>query len=242
MNEINIHPAASGAGYSALLQSVADVLRKARGQVARAVGHIQLQAYRQIGRYIVEYEQQGRERTAYGEEILGRLSKDLTLRFGRGFNRNTLQYMRRSYIAYPNCTTLSCKLSWIHYIEILKAEEPFEISFYEKQCERENWSVRELKRQMKSMLFHRIALNKDKEQVLALAAEGMKAQRPEDILRDPYVLEFVGLPEVPPGGIANRNCSHGRSRLSLGSAVPGGQARKGKAFLVLAYPMWMEYR
>ncbi len=101
------------------------------------------------------------------------------------------------YIAFPNCTTLSCKLSWSHYIEILKADDPLETSFYVKQCERENWSVRELKRQMKSMLFHRIALSKDRKQVLALASEGMEVQNPEDILRDPYVLEFVGLPAPP---------------------------------------------
>ncbi len=197
MNQTGIHPATEDGGYTSLLQSIAGVLREARWQAAHTVNNIQMQAYWQIGRYIVEYEQQGRERATYGEEILGRLSKDLTLRFGKGFNRNTLQYMRKMYIAFPNCTTLSCKLSWSHYIEILKADDPLETSFYVKQCERENWSVRELKRQMKSMLFHRIALSKDRKQVLALASEGMEVQNPEDILRDPYVLEFVGLPAPP---------------------------------------------
>lgn len=195
MNDKNEYPTTTNNGYGTLLLNIGKVLNDARRHVARAINNVQIQAYWQIGCYIIEYEQHGRERAAYGEEILERLSKDLTLKYGKGFNRNTLQYMRKLYLAFPNCTTLSCNLSWSHYIEILKAEDPLETSFYVKQCEKENWSVRELKRQMKSMLFHRIALGKDKEQILKLANGGMEVQRPEDILRDPYVLEFAGLPE-----------------------------------------------
>ncbi len=105
-----------------------------------------------------------------------------------GFGRNNLQYFRKFYAAFPNCTTLSCKLSWSHYFEILKSDDPLEISFYTKQCEIERWSVRELQRQMKSMLFHRLALSKDKEGVLALAHKGVEVQKPADIIRDPMVL------------------------------------------------------
>lgn len=115
--------------------------------------------------------------------------------YGSGFNRSNLQYMRKFYSTCPICTTLSCKLSWSHYIEILKIDDDVERSFYIRQCEQDRWNVRELKRQMKSMLFHRIALSKEPTEVLALACDGQHIQEPQDILRDPYVLEFVNLPE-----------------------------------------------
>jgi predicted nuclease of restriction endonuclease-like (RecB) superfamily len=86
-------------------------------------------------------------------------------------------------------------LSWSHYFEILKADNDLEISFYLKECEKENWSVRELKRQMKSMLFHRLALSKDKEGVLELAEKGTEIKNPADIIKDPYVFEFLGIPQ-----------------------------------------------
>jgi len=121
------------------------------------------------------------------------LARDLTVRNGRGFNRNGLQYMRKLYRAFPKCTTLSCKLSWSHYLEILKCRSELEIGFYAAECVRSNWNVRELRRQMKSSLFERLALSKDKKGVLALARHGAEVQTPEDIFRDHYVLEFTGI-------------------------------------------------
>ena len=103
--------------------------------------------------------------------------------------------MRKFYTSFPNCTTLSCNLSWSHYVEILKGNDPLEISFYSKQCEKENWSVRELKRQRDSMLFHRLALSKDKAGILSLAELGHEVQTAEDVVKDPYVLEFLNLPQ-----------------------------------------------
>ena len=105
--------------------------------------------------------------------------------------------MRKFYHTFQKGETASHVLSWSHYFEILKADDPLEISFYIKECEKGHWSVRELKRQMKSMLFHRIALSKDKDGVLKLASKGIEVQKPEDIIRDPYVLEFTGLPDIP---------------------------------------------
>ena len=96
---------------------------------------------------------------------------------------------------FPKIETLSQQLSWSHYFEIMKADSDLEIGFYVKECENGNWSVRELKRQMKSMLFHRIALSKDKETVLEMSKKGEIIERPEDIVKDPYVLEFLNLPE-----------------------------------------------
>ncbi len=185
----------NNAAYTSLIASIGTLINEARKRIATSVNTEMVQTYWHVGRYIVEYQQGGKERAGYGDELLKRLSKDLTMKYGEGFNRNNLQYMRRLYLTFPNCTTLSCNLSWSHYQEILKAEDSLEINFYVKECENENWSVRELKRQMKSMLFHRIALSKDKKQVLELAKQGQQIQTPEDILKDPYVLEFTGIPQ-----------------------------------------------
>ena len=149
----------------------------------------------QIGHYIVEYEQKGNERAEYGAELLNNLSHDLTIAYGKGFSRSNIVYMRKFYLYFPQSETLSPVLSWSHYFEILKAEDQLEINFYANQCARENWSVRELKRQMKSLLFHRLALSKNKEEVLQLSQQGQQIQSPKDIIKDPFVLEFVGIPQ-----------------------------------------------
>lgn len=148
----------------------------------------------QTGKYIVEFEQGGKVRAEYGKQLLVNLAKDLTLHNGRGFSRSNLSYMRKFYLSFPKCETVSHKLTWSHYFEILKCDEPLEMQFYLKQCIKEGWKVRELKRQMKSALFQRLALSTDKEGVLALANEGHQVMKPQDIIRDPFVLEFTGLP------------------------------------------------
>lgn len=181
--------------YSVLKIEIANLLRQGREQAGRSVNTILLQTYWQIGRHIVEFEQKGEVKSVYGSELLDRLSKDLTFEFGKGFSRTNLVYIRKFYISFPIGETLSHQLSWSHYFEILKADDPLEISFYIKQCERENWSVRELKRQMKSMLFHRLALSKDKQGVLKISSEGSSVQKAEDIIKDPYVFEFLGIPQ-----------------------------------------------
>ena len=163
--------------YSQLIDSIGNTLNEARNNLAQAVNSVMVDAYWQVGQQIVEFEQKGSARAAYGENLLPRLSKDLTLRYGKGFNRSNLIYMRKLYLAYPKRGTLSHKLTWSHYYEILKLDDPLEISFYAKETEIEHWSVRELKRQMKSMLFHRLALSKDKEGVLRLAQNGVEIQK-----------------------------------------------------------------
>ena len=183
-------------GYSQLVSDIGAMLADARKQLAVAVNNVLVETYWNIGKHIVEYEQNGNERAEYGSGLLNRLSRDLTERYGRGFNRNNLQYMRKFYMTFPNSTTLSCKLSWSHYQEILKLDDPLEISFYVHECENARWSVRELKRQRDSLLFHRLALSKDKSGILELANKGADIQKPEDILHDPYVLEFAGLPDT----------------------------------------------
>ncbi|MFI3322978.1 MAG: PDDEXK nuclease domain-containing protein [Rikenellaceae bacterium] len=181
--------------YNTLIEQIGTLLIEGRREANRSVNNIMVQTYWGIGRYIVEFEQGGEVRAEYGKALLVQLSKDLSLRYGDGFSRSNLQSMRKLYNAYPICQTLSGKLSWSHYLEIINLNDPLEMSFYVAQCEREDWSVRELKRQKKSLLFHRLALSKDKEGVLELSRNGLEIQRAEDIIKDPYVLEFINLPQ-----------------------------------------------
>ncbi|MDQ7796850.1 MAG: PDDEXK nuclease domain-containing protein [Spirochaetia bacterium] len=180
--------------YQELKARIGELLRQGREQAGQAVNTILVQTYWQIGRHIVEFEQKGSAKAEYGTELLDRLSRDLTAEFGKGFSRSNLIYIRKLYLAFPKSETLSHELTWSHYFEILKADNDLEISFYTRQCEMEHWSVRELKRQMKSMLFHRLALSKDKEGVLEIARNGTEIQQPEDLIKDPYIFEFLGVP------------------------------------------------
>ncbi|MGA7935988.1 MAG: PDDEXK nuclease domain-containing protein [Kovacikia sp.] len=181
--------------YQGLIELISDCLTQGRVQAAKQVNTVLLQTYWQIGRYIVEFEQGGQERAEYGSRLLNQLSKDLKIAYGKGFSRSSLQYMRLLYLAYPNCQTLSGKLSWSHYIELLAVSDELARSFYEQQCIQENWSVRELKRQKDTALFERVALSKDRAEILALAKQGQRIESVQDVVKDPYVFEFLDLPE-----------------------------------------------
>jgi predicted nuclease of restriction endonuclease-like (RecB) superfamily len=185
----------AAAKYQNLIDQIGVLLQQGRQKAAQSVNTILVQTYWEIGRYVVEFEQGGNERAEYGTQLFERLSKDLTNAHGKGFSRSNLVYMRKLYLSFQIRETLSHILTWSHYFEILKAENELEIGFYTKQCEKERWSVRELKRQMKSSLFERIALSKDKEGVLKLANQGHMVEKPEDLLKDPFVLEFLDIPE-----------------------------------------------
>jgi predicted nuclease of restriction endonuclease-like (RecB) superfamily len=181
--------------YKQLITSIGQLLAAGKEKAAQQVNTILVQTYWEIGRYIVEFELKGNEKAEYGTQLFERLSKDLTQVYGKGFSRSNLLYMRKLYKSFQICETLSHKLTWSHYFEILKADSELEIGFYTKQCEKEKWSVRELKRQMKCMLFHRLAVSTDKEGILKLANQGHEVHQPEDLLRDPFVLEFLNIPE-----------------------------------------------
>ena len=135
--------------YETLKQHLKILLSKGREKAYSLVNSVLVETYWSVGKYIVEFEQKGDVKAEYGKELLTRLAKDLTLEYGKGFSRSNLTYMRKFYLTFPKSETVSHKLSWSHYFEILKADDPLEISFYLKQCEKENWSVRELRRQMK---------------------------------------------------------------------------------------------
>ena len=186
---------------TSLVQEVRTVLESARQKVAQQVNNELLNTYWSIGRIICEYEQTSPERADYGKQTLKELSKALTKEFGKGFSRSNLQNMRQFYLTFEKCQTLSGKLSWSHYCELLSISDPDKRSFYEKEAVNSGWSVRELKRQIASSLFERLLLSKgdvNKEQVLALAMKGNEIATPADIIRDPYVFEFLGLPEDKP--------------------------------------------
>jgi len=129
------------------------------------------------------------------KSLLENLSKDLTLLHGKGFSRSNLQRMRQFYLAYPICATPSHKLSWSHWVELLKVSNELERSFYEQQTLLENWSISELKRQKDSGLFMRLALSKNKDEILQLSQSGQIMETPEDIVKDIYVFEFLKIPE-----------------------------------------------
>ena len=181
--------------YLRLVSLISDTWENAKGKAAMAVNTELLDANWQTGRYIIEFEQGGNAKAKYGEQLITKLAKDLTRIKGRGFSRSNLIYMRKFYLTFPKSETLSHQLTWSHYFELLKCEDSLEMQFYMKECIKEGWKVRELKRQINSSLFQRLALSTDKEGVLALANEGHQVMSPADIIRDPYVLEFTGLPQ-----------------------------------------------
>jgi len=166
-----------------------------RAAAVHAVNHELVLTYWEIGRYIVEFEQEGEERAEYGKKLLKKISKDLTLLHGKGFSQDNLEYMRRFYKAFPISETLSRKLTWSHYVELLRLKSPTARSFYEQQTIIEKWSVRELKRQKAAMLYERLARSKNKEEILEMARNGQRTVRPEDLIREPFVLDFLKLPE-----------------------------------------------
>lgn len=183
--------------YNSLLAHIGEAFEYGRKKAVSRINESIVETYWTIGKYIVDFEQAGNEKAEYGSETLKRLSKDLIIRYGNGFGLSNVYRMRQLYTAFPIFATVSQKLSWSHYVELLKIADPLERSFYLKECEQENWGVRELRRQMQSMLFQRLALSKNKNEVLRLSEQGQVIEKPEDIIKDPYIFEFTGLPQLP---------------------------------------------
>lgn len=183
---------------SSLISEIKDVLLTARNNVARQVNAELLTAYWHIGRIIVEHEQDSKVRAEYGARTLKELSKTLTAEFGKGFSRSNLQNMRNFFLAYSNMPDVSGILTWSHYCEFLAISDESKRGFYEKETLNSRWSVRELKRQISTSLFERLLLSDgkaNKETVLSLAQHGVEMSDPADMIKDPYVFEFLGIPE-----------------------------------------------
>lgn len=184
-----------------IVEEIRTIMEIARSNVARQVNNELLNTYWNIGRIICEYEQTNPERADYGKQTVKELSKALTAEFGKGFSVSNIQFMRRFYQNYQIQQTVSVKLSWSHYCELLSISDEDKRRFYEKEATNSNWSVRELKRQIDSSLFERLLLSRgdvNKEKVMELALQGNEINEPEDVIRNPYVFEFLGFPEDKP--------------------------------------------
>lgn len=182
-----------------LYKNILNLLKNSREQVLRTVNSAMVKTYFEIGRLIVEDEQKGFERAEYGKETLKNLSVRLTKEFGKGFSQRNLEQMRQFYLVYSISQTVSAefKLSWSHYLVLMRMENLNERNFYEIEAINNNWSLRELKRQFDSALYERLILSKEKEKVKELALKGQIIEKPSDVVKDPYILEFLGLEEKP---------------------------------------------
>lgn len=216
-----------------LAERIERLIAEARKRTVAAVNTAMVYTYYEIGRMIVEDEQQGEQRAEYGATMLKNVANRLTKKFGKGFSLTNLKQMRSFFLIYSqsimekgqtvsdqfeNSETLSRKssslltksqkqqtlsaelhftLSWSHYLKLMRIENPDERRFYEIEATENNWSLRELQRQFDSSLYERLALSRDKAGVKALAQKGQIVEKPEDMIKDPYVLEFIGLPELP---------------------------------------------
>lgn len=188
---------------------IVDLLQSARNTVVRTINQTMVHTYFEIGRMIVEEEQNGKDRAEYGKSILQELSKTLTREFGKGFSVTNIQQMRNFYLTYQKQQTLSVKsenaiqqtasvefkLSWSHYLKLMRIDNENERNFYEIEALKNNWSIRELERQYDSALYTRLVLSRDKDKVKELAEKGLIIEKPKDAVKDPYILEFLGLPE-----------------------------------------------
>ncbi len=169
------------------------IIEQARNNIARAVNTEMVLAYWHIGKEIVEEEQKGKKRAEYGKRLIENLSVRLSCDFGKGFDERNLFYMRQFYLAYPKLNALRSELSWTHYRILMRIDKPEARAFYEAECVANNWSARELERQKGSLLYERLALSKDKKGVMKLARKGQELATYEDMIKDPYILEFTGL-------------------------------------------------
>lgn len=191
-----------------LFSRAVKLLHSARQQVVKQINLTMVQTYFEIGQMIVEEEQEGKNRAEYGVGLLKGLSESLTNEFGKGFSIRNIEQMRKFYLVYSITQTVSAdsenktqtpsanfKLSWSHYLKLMRIDEENERKFYEIESAKNNWSVRELDRQYNSALYARLVLSRNKDNVKELSEKGLVIEKPKDIIKDPYVLEFIGLPE-----------------------------------------------
>lgn len=227
---------AKNLSHTKYISQIVELFESARRNLVQTINHTMVATYFEVGRIIVEEEQNGKYRAEYGKRILKELSSQLTEKFGKGFSVQNLERMRQFYLVYGKSSTLSRNLtdeksstssmksqketsdltpsiienksqtpfdlssikfhlSWSHYLKLMRIEDEGERKFYEIESAKNNWSVRELDRQINSDLFTRLSLSRDKNKVKELSEKGLIIEQPKDIIKDPYILEFIGLPE-----------------------------------------------
>ncbi len=182
-------------GVDNCIKEIQQILGNARSNAYKAVNFAMVKAYWKIGRVIVEEEQKGEKRAEYGKALINELSSRLTQDYGKGFTERNLRNMRAFYDIFPKWHALRAELTWTHYRMLLRIDDELARNFYLNETINSNWSTRELDRQINSLLYERLALSKDKKGVLELAEKGQIIKKPEDLIKDPYVLEFLNLKE-----------------------------------------------
>lgn len=181
---------------NSFLEQVKSLLYDAQLKVVHTVNSIMVQTYFELGKQIVEHEQEGKNYANYGEYLLDALSENLTKEFGKGYSKRNLELIRKFYLTYKIAKSpISQSISWTHYLHLMRIQNEDERVFYENEIVSNNWSVRELNRQINTSLYERLLLSKNKTEILKLSQEGQIIEKPKDIIKDPYILEFLNLPE-----------------------------------------------
>ena len=186
---------------SKMIQEITSLVNEVKSNLSSEINRSIIYVYWNIGRIIVKHENENNNRLEYGKEVLKGLSTELTKYLGKGYSVSNLKYMRTFFKAYPNYNELNEKLSWSHYCELMIIKDKAKRNFYEKECINSNWSVRELQRQLDTSLFERLLLSdgkNNKKKVLELSKEGQILNKPSDIIKEPYVFEFLGIKEPKP--------------------------------------------
>lgn len=181
---------------NSFLEQVKSLLFEAQQRVVHSVNSIMVQTYFELGKQIVEHEQEGKNYANYGEYLLEALSENLTKEFGKGYSKRNLELIRKFYLTYKIAKSpISQSISWTHYLQLMRIQNEDERVFYENEIVSNNWSVRELNRQINTSLYERLLLSKNKSEILKLSQEGQIIEKPKDIIKDPYILEFLNLTE-----------------------------------------------
>jgi len=178
-----------------LYNNIKEMVEQSRNRVYKTINTEMINLYWNIGKIIVE-RQEGNERARYGDYLIENISKKLTNDYGKGFSTRNLKRMRKLYLYYPKGTTMLSQLTWSHYLELITIKEEDKRNFYMQECINSNWDVRELQRQRTTLLYERIATSKDKNKVLELSNQGHKISEGKDIIKDPFVLEFLDIKEI----------------------------------------------
>lgn len=179
--------------YGRLITEIGQLLEEGRRRALQSVNSIIVQTYWAMGKKIADFEDNNGK--VYGSKLFEQIAKDLRHKYGKGFSRSNIIYMRILYRIYPKSQTLSDQLSWSHYVELLRITNALERGFYEKECIQEKWDVRDLRRQIESRLFYRLPAGRKEGGFLQLASEGHKVRKAGDIVKYPYVFEFLRLSE-----------------------------------------------
>lgn len=180
-----------------IFTDIKNIIDLSKKKIVSSINSTMTITYFLIGKRIVEEEQGGVERAEYGENLIIKLSERLTKEYGKGFSKRNLWQMKKFYLSYQKVQTVSAefKLSYSHYLTLMRIINIEERNFYEIEAINNNWSLRELKRQIDSALYERLVLSRDKEKVIELSKKGQLIEKPQDIVKDPYILEFLGLDE-----------------------------------------------